>query len=384
MKQHLFVAATAALSLPCLAQDYIGFSYNCQVGATSRGALGVNAGEVMARIAGDEFAGWGTNTPGTRTIGTLFYVIQDQNAATAETFNIKLYPEDAANPGYPDLTAGVVYATGVTGPTGTGVVATVKTTPPDVVGVGDSVPIVGGGDVFISWELPANALWATDGLSINVVLGYAPNTTFLVYDTPSLAQGSTPPPVGAPGNSHGLSRTGSGAATYNARRMPLFDVLHNTSGGIGLAITNQTTFTASNNPPPAGFGPAPGTASMMSGTNLDINGGNPGRLDDLSMEYFRTGLGATGLVLFLIDTTGTFGPEIPIAVTGLAGTGSICVTGNFGVLGVVPTVADEAFFVTPIPAGSRATLIGQPVVQQAVGIDSAFSFHLSPCRRSIL
>ncbi len=379
-------ATLAALALPCLAQDFIGFSYNTAIGATSRGAIGVNAGEVMTRIDGSEFAGWGTNTPGTRTIGALYYVAQDQNGATPETFNIKLYPEDAANPGYPNLTAGVVYATGVTGPTGTGIVAVVKTTPPDVVGVGDSVPIVGGGDVFVSWELPANAGWAaTDGLSLNIVLGYAPTAQFLVYDTPGLAQGGSPPGAGNPGNSHGLSRTGAAAAIYSGRRHMFLDVLHNGAGGIGLSITNQTSFVASNNPPPAGWGPAPGTASMMSGTNLDINGGNVGRVDDLTMEYYKFGLGATGLAVFLMDLSPTFGPEIPVAVLGFTGSGSLCVNlASFAIIGIGITAADEAFLVTPIPAASRAALIGQPVIQQAAAFDVLGNLHASPCRLQTL
>lgn len=391
MHKFVFSAALAALSLPCLAQDYIGLTYNTSVSATSRGSLGTNAGEVMTRIDGSEFAGWGTNTPGFRTIGALYYIVQDQDALTPEVFDIKLYPEDVSNPGYPDLAAGVVYATGITGPTTTGTVpviaATVKITPPTTVGVGDSVPIQGGGDVFVSWVLPANAGWAaTDGLSINIILGFNPST-FTVYDTPGLAQGGTPAPSTAlsnPSNSHGLYRIGAGLAAYSQRRMMLLDVLHSTSGGTALGITNQTTYLGSNNPPPAGFGPAPGTASMMSGSNPDVVGGNLGRVDDLAMEFYRTGFGTGGLVVFLADF-GNFGPELPMAALGVNGTGVLCLNlSSLMVLGISFSVTDEAYLVSLIPAGARSSLAGLPIVQQAGGLDAAGGVHASPCRRQVL
>ncbi len=387
MHKISITAAFAALSLPCLAQDFIGFSYNVAVGATSRGAIGTAAGENMTRIDGSEFAGWGTNTPGFRTIASLFFVLQDQNGATPETCSIKLYPEDTSNPGFPDLTyqPGVFYATGVTGPTGTGIVAVAKILPPTTVGVGDSVPIQGGGDVFVSWSLPAAAGWpATDGISVNIVLGYAPSAAFLVFDLPSADQGSPTPPPGAPSNSHGLSRTGAGAATYSGRRSHFMDVAHSTAAGIALSITNQTSFTPSNNPPPATWGPAPGTASMMSGSNPDINGDNPGRVDDLTMEYYKTGLGATGLVVFLMDIAAGFGPEIPVGFTGFPGTGVVCVTGTFAIIGFGLTVADEAWLVTPIPTLSRPTLGGTLVIQQAAAFDVGGLLHMSPCRLQTL
>jgi hypothetical protein len=377
--------AVAALSLPAVAQDYVGFSYNTAIGATSRGAIAAAAGEVMTRIDGSEFAGWGTTTAGRRTLDAIYFVLQDQNAATPETCDIILYPEDAANPGFPDLAAGVVYATGVTGPTGTGIAAVVKTVTPTTVGVTDSVPIQGGGDVFISWSLPANAGWpATDGLSLNVVLGYAPTTTFLVFDTPGLAQGGTPPPAAAPSNSHGLSRTGANAAIYNARRQMFFDVLQNNAGGISMAITNQTSFTCSNNPPPAGFGPAPGTASFMSGTNPDVVGGNPGRVDDLTFEFYKFGVGSTALVAFLIDF-GAFGPELPIGLLGFTGTGSFCLNlSTFSIATVSFTTADEAFFVLTIPAAVRPTLSGLQVNYQGAALVPTMDWHTSPCRSQTL
>jgi hypothetical protein len=348
----------------------------------------------MTRIDGSEVAGWGAQVAGRRTITSLFYVVQDQDALTTpgELFNIKLYPEDAANPGFPDLAAGVVYASGIAGPTATTgtppvIAAAAMITPPAVVGTTDSVPIQGGGDVFISFEMPANAGWpATDGLSFHVVLGYAPSASFTVFDTPSFAQGGTPPPslaLSNQTNSHGLYRIGAGAALYTQRRNINIDVAHTTSGGRALAITNQTSYTASNNPPPAGFGPAPGTGDMMSGVNPDVTTfGNPGRVDDITMEYFRTGIGTGALVVFLMEFNSSFAPELPISFYGFAGTGVSCVNViASSVIGIGFTTTDEAFLVTAIPGAVRPTISGLPVIQQAAALDASGGIHASPCSK---
>jgi hypothetical protein len=384
----LMSAVIAAISAPCFAQDFIGISYNAATGATSRGSLSTAAGEYIARIDGSEIAGWGTAAPGSRTITSIAYVVQDQSDLTPEVFNIKLYPEDVANPGFPDLAAGVVYATGVTGPPlGTGAVSAVaKNTPPDVVGVGDSVPIQGGGDVFVSFELPANAGWSTDGLSIHTVLGYAPNASFTVFDLPNpLVQGGSPPPAATPVNSRALSRIGAGAAAYNARRNLNLDIAHSTAGGRALAITNQTSFACSNNPPPAGWGPAPGTGDFLSGVNPDVTGfGNPGRADDIAMEYFRTGIGSGALVVFLMEFNTSFAIELPISFYGFSGTGVSCLNViASSVIGIGFTAADEAWLVTSIPAAARPTLSGLPVIQQAAALDAAGAIHASPCSKQV-
>jgi len=378
----LQAAIIAAITVPCFAQDWIGLNCNAATGATSRGAVGINAGEVMTRIDGEELAGWGAQTPGFRTVTSLFYVVQDQNAATPENYDIKLYPEDPLNPGFPQLTAGVVYRAGIAGPTGTGIVALAMTVPPATPGVGDSVPIQGGGDVFVSFAVPA-AGWSADGLSFHIVLGYAPSASFTVYDIPGLAQGPTPPPAGAPWNSHGLSFIPPAAISYSGRRNINIDVAHTTSGGRALAITNQTSYVASNNPPPAGWGPAPGTGDMLSGVNPDAVGGNPGRVDDMTMEYYRTGMGTGALVVFLYDL-GSFGPEVPVSFF-TPGTGMLCLNLlSMQTLGVViNTTLDEAWLVTSFPAPARPLLAGLPVTQQAASLDATGQVHASPCSRQV-
>src|SRR5262245_46563909 len=188
--------------LPALAgaQDFIGLVYNVETSAASRGALGNNAGETMTRIDGSQIAGWGAETPGRRTIRAIACIVQDLDAATPEFFDIKLYPEHPTNAGFPDVTAGVTFFTGAPGPTGTGGMAALRVITP---AAPVSVPIQNGGDVFVSFVMPVAT--ATDGLSMQVVLGYNAGA-FPKWDTPNTLLGGTPPPVAGPNNSYFMTR----------------------------------------------------------------------------------------------------------------------------------------------------------------------------------
>lgn len=384
--QQLLVtsSAIAALAAMATAQTFIGFNYNAQVGATSRGNLVNAAGEVMTVIKGEEYAGWGTDLPGTRTIASVVCVVQDQDAISSpETFDIKLYPEDAANPGYPDLAAGVTFATGIAGPpapaTGTIAAALRTVTPTTPV----SVPIVGSGDVFVSFVLPAappvTPPAVGDGLSIQIVLGYAPTAAFTIFDLPGPNQGPLTPTTVA--NTHGVSFIApAGALTLNGRRNQYIDVAHSTSGGVVHGITNQVaSAVGSTNPPPAGYGPAVGTASFLSGVSPDILGSNPGRVDDVCSSYYR--MGATGNpVLFFVDI-GSFGPEIPLAALLAGSTGVACL--NLGtMINVGLALADvngEAWNVFLLSPGFRLAALGQQMNSQAVELTAAFTLNGGPC-----
>jgi hypothetical protein len=173
------------------------------------------------------------------------------------------------------------------------------------------------------------------------------------------------------------------AVLYNLRRMHAMDVAHTTAAGRALGITNQTSATGSNNPPPAGFGPAPGTGSFLSGSFPDVVGTNPGRVDDITMEYFRTGAGTGALVVFLMDFGG-FGPELPLSGFVPGSTGVTCLNlSSMQTLGIGFTTTDEAFVVTTIPLAIRPLLAGLPVTQQAASLDSAGLVHASPCSRQV-
>ena len=379
--RRLFVpCALAALAASLSAQDFIGFSYNTQVNATSRGTVGAAAGECMTRIDGSEYAGWGTDVPGSRTISSIFFVFQDQLAQpVANTLDIILYPEDPALPNRPLTTAPVVFALGVTGPTGTGTIAAVGKIVTPAVPVAVPITPGTGGDVFVSFRL--GAVTATANTSVQVALGYQAGAAFTTWDLagPYEAPAVIPPalPVNTPQNTHGLTFVG-GVVSLNNRRNQYIDVAHSGTGGAVLTITNQATCTPSNNPPPAGFGPAPGTADFQSGVAPDINGFNPGRADDITFDFFKTGIGVAP-VFFLMDLSGGFAPiEVPIS-TVVPGSGVICINASATVLGLVFSAADEAFITTTIPAGLRPFLGGLVVVQQAAAIDAANNVIMSPC-----
>lgn len=376
-----------ALAAPAAAQEFLGFTLNSTISATSRGAVGAALGEYMVRVDGSEYAGWGTDTPGGRTILSVYLIIQDQDAvATAETFDVILYPEDPANPGFPLMAAGVIFATGVAGPAApaTGVVsATGKLVTP-------ATPVflpyasAAATDVFVSFRLPA-ANWSADGLSVQSVLGYAPSPAFTVYDVPGAA---APRPLNStaaatPANTHAYSYVATAAVplTATACRHAFFDLQHSGVSGVVQSITNQTSFTPSNNPPPAGFGPSPGTADFLSGVWPDVTGlGTAGRADDICFSFYSLAAGTGTPVFFLMDLSSNFGPETPIGAFA-PGTGVVCLQpATATVLAINSTNAGFAYLVTTIPSAARANLAGLPVRQQAIALDPVSgALAASPC-----
>ncbi len=376
--------AAAAIAAAATAQsNFIGLSYNNQVTATSRFSVGSVAGEVMTVIKGEEYAGWGTDVPGSRTITSIYMIIQDQDAvATSEVFDVILYPESLATPGTPDLNAPIVFSTGVTGPAAptTGVVAAAAKiiTPAAPV----AVPIVGSGDVFVSFSLPATPLpFPADGLSTNAIYGFAPGPTFLVFDVPGQNQQPQVPPT--VDNTHCFSRVGAAATVIiNQCRSHIIDVAHNGPGGVVLGITNQASLVGSANPPPAGYGPAPGTGDLMSGVAPDVVGFNAGRADDIAFDYFRGTAAAGNPVVFFADI-GAFGPEVPLSLVFPGSSGTVCVGPTFFEIGsAVADANGEAFLVTTFPAAVRPLASGLNVIQQALELDlGTQTLRLSPCGR---
>jgi hypothetical protein len=313
----------------------------------------------------------------------VFFIVQDQDAvSTPETLDIVLYPEDPANPGLPLISGAVTFATGVTGPgaPATGVIsAAVKTVTP---AAPVAVPILGGGDVFVSWRLPASPTASVaDGLSIQALNGNSAAPTAVQDVQGPNGQPLTP---ASQANSYGITyNPGAATLTYSVARVWFLDVAHNGTGGAALTVTNQTTLLGSNNPPPVGFGPAPGTASFMSGSAPDVNGFSAGRADDITFDYFRSST-AGNIVLFLLDL-GAFGPELPTAGFLPGSNGVLCLNlSTFWTAGF--SIADptgEAFMTTVFSTASRPALLGLPILQQAAELDGAI-IHASPCAKQTL
>ncbi|MCA8978369.1 MAG: hypothetical protein KDC98_26810 [Planctomycetes bacterium] len=371
----LLPIAMAAVTATAAGQDFLGFVYNTSALGTFRGSLGVRAGEIVTRVDGDEYAGWGVATPGFRSVSSVFMIIQDQDASTPDNFDVLLYPEDASNPGFPDLSAGVMFASAVSAPTGSGAVALGYTLTPSTP---VAVPIVGSGDVFVAFRFAAAPQWPLDGLSSHFRLGWS--SPLFSGDIPGRAQHPLLPP--GPDNSHALT-VFANAAAYEQRCHWFIDVAHDQAGGVALAITNQTAYPGSFDPPPLGFGPAPGMAGFMSGVSPDASQFDPTRADNVTMDYYRTGSGSP-LVVFLYDCGG-FGPEQPFAFALPGSTGALCVKTGYLVAGFVRGSGDEAYMVTRFPGASRAFIAGLELIQQAVEFDFAAGLvHGSPCSRQRL
>lgn len=386
MHKILSLGLLAAIASPAFAQStFIGFNYNTGVGATSRGALSVGAGDVLNRIDGREYGGWGLGNAGFRTITSINFNIQDQDALLTpnEAYDIVAYPEDPLNPHYPDPTQRQVIVTGLTFPTSTAAITAYNITATPAVPA--QVPIQGNGDIFIGFALPTATGWANDGLSIHIILGYQPSAAFTVWDNPGFGQQPVTPTTAA--TSHGLScNNGVPPYTYNGTRQLYFDIAHSTSAGVVLGITNQTNYLPSNNPPPAGYGPAPGTAGMMSGVSPDVSGYDPLRVDDVTMEYYRAGAGAAPLAFFFLSIGGIVpaAAELPMSLF-TPGDGVVCLNLVSAMsLGLANgTATDEAWYTLSFGAG-RSSLQGLPVGQQAIELDlTTFQAHASPCGKQV-
>jgi hypothetical protein len=270
--RRLGLAATCLVPAAGLAPaQNMGFTNNTAIGATSRGSLAGAPGQVLARIDASDYAGWarGAAFPGMRAIDGVDLVIQDQDAVlTFEVFDVWIYPEDPLALGFPLLGAGVLAAVGVAGPPvpAVGVISAAYTAvaffPPVLMPVGL--------DVFIGFALPANPAWPLDGLSVQIVLGYAPGPAFVVFDLPGPTLGPPPPAIQGPGTSYGLTFNPAAAMplAYNGRRQLWTDVFGPGVGGVVGTIAAEPSFAiaaAPARPSPASSAPKVGVM-VASGT----------------------------------------------------------------------------------------------------------------------
>ncbi|GAB4150171.1 MAG: hypothetical protein Fur0037_18660 [Planctomycetota bacterium] len=379
MSTTRIAGAALALCSMAAAQQFTGFIYNVSTSATSRGSLGGNAGEVIARIDADDYAGWANDpaNPAQRLISAITCVVQDQNAvATPETFDVKIYSEDPANPGYPLSSSGVVAVAGVPGPpapaSGT-IAAAVRT-----LAFGTPVPVAVGSDVFVSFAVPA-AAWTSDGLSFHISLGYQPSSTFTVWDEPGPAMQPFHSTNVQPSESYALNYfPATSSFAYSTRRQIRVDVATGAAAGSVTAVTNQTSYTISNTPP--------GTASFLSGLHPDAANPpyNVGRADDIGYRFFHANIPDLSPVFFLVSL-GAFGPEISLSsfVPGSVGVGCLNLA-LLSPLGVGFTTSGMATKTIAIPAPARSILSGWTLSQQAIAFDPTSGALVGgPCGRQL-
>ena len=164
MQYSLVALIAGTLTLQLAAQNALQH-YDGTDEFTSRGGVGTAAKTLLQRIPMDQVCG--------RTgLSSLTCIIQDQSAATPESFTIEVRATDPAGPptGAPDMSpAGLLASVGpvpITFP-GSGVSAVVVTTALTIP-LAPFAPGVPAGDVYIGLALPASPLWTTDGISIHI------------------------------------------------------------------------------------------------------------------------------------------------------------------------------------------------------------------------
>jgi len=195
------LALVLAASAPLAAQNAL--QHHSANAFATRGSAAGSARTLLQRLPLDQACG--------RTfLADVVVTMQDQSAATPETFTIEVRSDNPLVPGTPDMTpAGLL---GAIGPVaiqfpGTGPSAIAVTVPLGIA----TPPFASGvpaGDIYIGIALPAAPLWPNDGLSVQangspfepmnpLATGYtgAVGAAGLGWESPPGG-----PPVVAPGN----------------------------------------------------------------------------------------------------------------------------------------------------------------------------------------
>lgn len=189
MRITLLASLALASALSAQTPNYFEIYSGC-TNYTSRGALSVNAGDILVEVNKSHFQGVALNAAGTGTqLNTFRYVMQDQNAATQEAYSLVVRPESAPNSNSPDCVNPPMLTVGpFMSPSGAATLAWIITatigTPSTVLPVADTI--------FHGVNVPANANWTHptdgDGLSIHIATYYLLGTT--QADNPALNQPS--------------------------------------------------------------------------------------------------------------------------------------------------------------------------------------------------
>jgi hypothetical protein len=363
MKSVLGITLSALVLSPALlaqtapTPEPLGTTASVNVSATSRGSNGGSAGAMLNRMEYDQYRAWGQDgSPKSlafRTIHGFKANLQDQDASTQQKLDWVGYSEDSSNANFPDP-AGLIFTssqawpfTATSGITSATIVSIFKT----------PVQVPAKGDVFVGLETDAvaGAGWPTDGVSVNITLGYQPTSSFTVFDLGGPALGTT-----GPRNTYGYSwimPAASNPPLANGPRQYLIDPLVLGGTGAATAVTNQTSFTSSN--------AAPGTTSFLSALNPDIKDPplNATRADDIGYLVEHT-LAAGNPVVFALAAK--FAPfDIPLG----AGSGVLSLDlGTFFIAGAAvgsAAPANQASIVYALPAAFRKDKNIAQIAQQA-------------------
>ena len=389
MKKILLAGTALAVCIP--AQNRLGTFDNTGTTYATRGgsaAANTNPAVLFVRFDKERYAGWTTGaTPGTRDITGVNFVMQDQNLATQETFNLVVYGESVTLPNFPEVATPLATSGAFNLPLGTGGGAWNASG-----NFATPIQAPATGDVFIGVQF--NAGWTiaggvpTDGLSLWEIRSADPSTTIQI-DQPGPGRPTAPFDEGTFGGFYvPTPLTGPSYLTTLATMYKLQPITP-IAGGVATALTNQTRHVESTAASVAGFTvqtPGAGTSCMLSGlfpdsANPSLNGG---RADDIGQTYINTAANVPSgsLVFYLIDL-GTFGIEIPVSSFIPGSTGVTCLNlGTMQTLAIGTMGTGSAFHIAAFPASARPILTGISWLQQAVGFNtSTFAAHAGPCTR---
>lgn len=389
MKKLLLAGAALAVCVP--AQNRLGTFDNTGTTYASRGIGAGNNNPVtlFVRIDKERYAGWTTGVQsGTRELTGLNFVMQDQELASSDTFNLVVYGESTTQPNHPavasplSLTGNFILPTGGSGPGAYNASANFAT----------PITVPATSDVFVALRL--NAGWTysggnpINGLSVWDIRSAA-TPAGPTIDVPGRGRPTNPFDEGTFGGYYVPSPlTGPAYLTTVAVMFKIQPILP-IAGGVATAVTNQVIHPESGANSVAGFtvqAPGAGTASMLSGLFPDAANPplNAGRADEIGMIYINTpsDVPPGSPVFFLIDL-GVFSNEIQLAGFLPGSTGVTCLniaSAQTLALGFMGTGVCSHTATFP-PAG-RSLLTGTSWMQQAVGFNtSTLAGHAGPCTR---
>jgi hypothetical protein len=390
MKKLLLAGAALAVCVP--AQNRLGTFDNTGTTYASRGGVtqgNTNAVTLFVRIDKDRYAGWTTGaTPGTRDFSGLNFVVQDENLASQETFNLVAYGESATQANFPAVANALSLTGNFVLPIGAGAGAYNASA-----NFATAISVPATSDVFVGLRL--NAGWTftngvpTNGLSVWDIRS-ATTPAGPQVDVPGRGRPLAPFDEGTFGGYYVPSPLTGPAYLTNVAVMFKIQPIVPIAGGVATARTNQTQFhVESTATSVAGFtvqAPGAGTACMLSGLFPDAASPplNAGRVDEIGMIYINT---ATDVppgspVFFLIDL-GTFSTETQLSGFIPGSTGVTClslVTMQTLALGFMGT--GICSHVATFPPAGRALLTGTSWMQQAVGFNTTTNAaHAGPCTR---
>ncbi len=297
------LASSVTCGLSAQAANLIGFTAGMDISYTSRVATGSIEADCLQHFSGRDYRNWILN-PADNTGNTMRFVglriqLQDQNAATNETYTLVGYREDPLNPNFPDV-SGLV-----SGPVNPGGKWFRTSSIPFPAGSGGATILFGINppavplfhnpnldDVFLGVGFnPGN--WPTDGLG--VIIAHEQQATIpanppRLDDTgPRVADiTSTTSPnfccqvataLGVPTGAPATFPAGALGQTFQLS----MDVLALATGGVSVTQTNQTNYPSST-VFVGGTVPQGGTTNVLSGLHPDMNNFNastPPRADDI-------------------------------------------------------------------------------------------------------